>query len=102
MKIFQIVQKDMAAMGFIPNQQQNHDRGLNTGQIIGVFAFIIDAVSFVVYFFYKANSIEEYMDLTFALTAIVGVFIGFINFILKNDDFFNLIEFVTKVLEESE
>lgn len=91
-KIFQTIQKNMAAMGFKPNQQQNHHRQVNSGQIVWVIKCFLDISILAVYVFCKANRIEEYMDSVFSLTVVAGVTVAFVSIILHNDKLFNMID----------
>lgn len=98
MKIFQTIQRNMAAMGFTPNQPQNNYRQLKFGQIIIVGVCSIDAIKMGVYIFCEADGIEEYMYSIFSLTVVAGITISFISFIFKNDKLFNVIEIIAKEL----
>lgn len=101
MKLFQTVQKNMAAMGFFPNQQQNGRRKLTFGQILSVFLYSINVISFCIYISCVANTIEEYIDSIFSSTVIVGIEIAFISIIFKNDKLFRTIENAEKEANDS-
>lgn len=103
MKIAQTILKNMAAMGFTPNQQQqNNGRKLSFFQIIVVIILFIGIGTLFIFSFYEANNIEEYMDVIFELSAEVELFIIFLSFILKNDDVLNVIERTAKEITDSE
>lgn len=102
MKIFQAVRKNMATMGFVPNQQQNNNGKCSEKQLWGILFLLLTTSLIGVYFFHMANSTEEYMSLLFVLIATVGITLALTSLILKNDKIFNTIEMGEKVLIESE
>lgn len=102
MKIFQTVQKNLAALGLAPNRQQNNNWHLTAGQIGSVVICSVDVIKLGVYIFCEASSIEEYMDLIFSLTFVAGVTLTYTSMIFKNDKVFITIELCAKELNDSE
>ena len=93
MKVFQIIQKNFATMGFIPKEQQNRNRRLlKCIQIVYVIKYSIDTIFVGTYIFLEAESIDEYMESIFILAALVAVFCCFLSIIFKNDLLFDTIE----------
>lgn len=97
MKIFQTIEKNFALIGFIPNDRQKL-KPIHIG-IVAVFA--VNVILLFLYIFLTANSIEEYMDVTFSLTIAIGGLIAFIRLISEKDKAFNTIELCDKELNES-
>lgn len=92
LKILQTCQKHLSAMGFIPNQQQNNHRQLNSVHIFTVAVYSINIICMSSYIFFVANDIDEYMDSILALTAVVCITIALISLIPINDQLFINIE----------
>lgn len=100
-KLFQTIQKNLATMGFIPNQQQIRNLKSTSVQIIWVTSSSINSVFLCVYIACVASSMEEYTDSIFSLTVIVGIEIAFISIIHKNDQLFNTIELCVMEMQNS-
>lgn len=92
MKYYQILYKNLAAIGFIPIQQQNTHWPLNVQQIFCIFKYSTDVIFIGVYVFCKADGIDQYMVTTFALTVLVGIALSFLSMIFKNEKLFDMIE----------
>lgn len=92
MKLFVTIQKNLAAMGFTPNMQQNNQLQLSPGQVFYIIKYATDLIVITLYVFREAERVGEYIDTIFSLTVQGGVFIGFVSIILKNDKLFNIIE----------
>lgn len=92
MKFFQILYKNLAAIGFTPNQQQNDRLQLNLRQIFTIFKYFTDVIVVGVYVFSKAERSEEYIVPIFSLTVIAGITVSFLSIILKNEKLFRLIK----------
>lgn len=104
MKILQIIQKNMAVMGFVPNQQQKNNKKSSEKlkQTAGIYVSVLNTSLIGVYFFHVANSREEYMYSIFALICAVGFFLSHISVIFNNDKIFNTIDMGENVIFESE
>lgn len=103
MKIFQTLLKNIATIGFTPNQQrQTKYRKVSRSQIIMITIFCINIGTLCVFFFYEANGIEQYMDVIYEFTVTFGIFIAFLSIIFKVDDIFNILELTEKEIAESE
>lgn len=98
MKLYETIQKNMAAMGFTPNQQQNSQRQLSSGQIFCIFKCSMDLTATTVYIFRNVERIDECIDAISSLTVIGGVLIAFVSIILKNDKLFKIMELSTEEL----
>lgn len=98
MEIFGTIQKNFATMGFTPNQQQNHQWPLSSGQFFYIFTFSMDLITFTVYIFREAERIDEYINSAFSLAVEGGVLIAFVSIIFKNDKLFKIIEISTEEL----
>lgn len=92
MKFFQTIRKNLASMGFTPNEQQSNHRQLSAGQIFCIAKCSIDVVVQGVYIFREAEHIEDYMESICLVTVVGGVLIAYISIILKNDKLFNMFE----------
>lgn len=92
MKIFQVVQKNLAVLGFIPNQRQHNHWHWNWRAIFGVVKCTADTITIGVYVFTRAESIEEYMDSVFVLTVLISITMSYISIIFRNDILFKMIE----------
>lgn len=101
MKVLQTARKNLAKMGFSPNQQQNTNRIVGRRQIIGICISTISTSLVGVYFLHVANSTEEYMYSFFSLTAGVGITVSYISISVKNDKIFDTIGFGERVMIES-
>lgn len=102
MKILQKVQKDLALVGFHPNQQQNSKKTFGKLQTIEIFLATLCTIQIGVYFLYVANSTEEYMYSFFALIAGVSLTLTFICLAVKNDKIFNTTDMFEQIINESE
>lgn len=102
MKIFQIIQKNFALIGFVPNQQQNTNGKISKIQAFGIFSAIFFTILVGVYFFYGAQGTEEYMYTIFLLIVFFGMAICHISLVIKNDKIFSTIDFCENMLNESE
>lgn len=98
MIIFQTIRKNMAAMGFTPNQQQNSHRKFSFRQTVCTVKYSIDILLIGVYVFCEADRTDEYMESIFAFTAGIAITIAFISIIWKNDQLFNLLELSSQEL----
>lgn len=94
MKFLQTIRKNMVAMGFAPNQQQNSHRRFSSRQIFFTAKYFIDIIVIGVYIFCEADRNEEYMESVFSLTAVVGATIVFISVTAHNDKLFDILELV--------
>lgn len=97
LKIFQTIQKKLAAMGFSPNQQLSGIWYLSFNQII----CSIDAITIGAYIFCNANVIEDYTFVIFSFISVVGITISFISIVIKNDEIYITIKLCEKVLTGS-
>lgn len=95
MKCFQSLQKNIGTMGLTPCQQQNSHPQWNPRQIFCSVKYLIDTMAMAAYILIEADSIEEYMESIFSLTAVVGIEVAYISFIFKNDKLFNVFELVS-------
>lgn len=102
MKFFQTIQKDMAAMGFVPNRLQNKNRKFSDKRLWGISFAVFGSSLIGIYIFHQASSREEYMYSVFTLITTVGIILGNISLIFKNDKFFEAIETGEMLLVESE
>lgn len=93
-EMFQTVRKKFAAIGFTPNQRQNNCWQFTVDQVIGVGKLFMDAVLTGIYLYREANHIIEYIDCGFLLTLVVGATIVYINFVVKNNKMFNMLELI--------
>lgn len=101
MKIYQILQRNLAVMGFTPIQQQNNNWKISYGQIIDIVLYSIEAIFIGRYTFYEASGIEDYMKSIFLFAVLFAITIAYISIIFKNDKIFNTIEFFEQELNHS-
>lgn len=102
MKIHQTFQKNIATMGFVPNQQQNNNKIFRAKELWGLFFSVLNTTLPGLYFFRVANSREEYMYSLFALICAFSIALCHTSLIFKNDAIFDAIEMCENVLIESE
>lgn len=92
MKFAQTIGKNMAAMGFAPNQQQNNQWQFSSRQISCTLIYFTNIITCSAYIFYKANETEEYMESIYLFAAVAGITIAFISMCLNNDKLFDILE----------
>lgn len=102
LKIFQTLQKNIAAIGFAANmQKQTKYRKISRYQSIMITILSMDLSTLCVFFYHEANGIEKYMDVIYQFTAGSGIFISFVSIIFRNDDIFNMLEHTQNELNDS-
>lgn len=101
MKVLQIVQENLGAMGFFPNVQQNNRCQFNRKQKISTFQFFYAIAAIALFVIYEARTIEEYMHSILTLIIILGITASYISIIFKNDQIFFGIDFCEKQLNGS-
>lgn len=103
MKLFQTLQKNMATMGFNPNQQGNDSyRKLSIAQFFAIGIFLVDIGTVCVYILHEAKGIVEYMDAIFELIVSVTILVAFVSLTFKNNDIFDVLERTEKELTDRE
>lgn len=101
MKIHKTTKKNLATMGFTPNQQQNDHRKINSRQILFVVVSTINFILQIFYICFLAYGIEERMDAIFSLTVIGAITIAYISMMFKIDKIFIDIQSFEKEINES-
>lgn len=96
MNFFRTVVKNMSALGFVPNQQQNSSRELSLRQITVAIIYFINIALIGLGIFSENYTTKEYIYAIFALISFIAITIIFISFTLKNDEIFNTIECIAK------
>lgn len=102
MKLFQITQKNLAALSFIPNQDDNHHHHFNKHHVGVICASILIISSEFVYLFHVADSVEDYMHSFYMITISIGFSISYTASIFKTTELYNFIEYIQTVINESE
>lgn len=98
-KIFQNLQKDLAAVGIISNKQRNiHWRSTFCQVVIG----FVEVIKLGVYIFCEASTADEYIDSIFPFIVLFGITICSMNTISSNDQIFATIEFCAKQMSHRE
>lgn len=92
MKMFQTVKQHMAMMGFVPHQQQNTGRLLSFRQILCIMQFSLQMIGSTMVLLDGTDTPEDYVQMIFALTAVIGVTISFLSISFNNDKLFFAIE----------
>lgn len=100
-EVYQKIQKNLASMGFTPNQQRCNNLKWNSVQIINVAVYSMNIILFGLYVIFEAKGIEDYMVSIFALTVATGIMICYISIIFKSDKLFTTIELLGKELTDS-
>lgn len=102
MKIDQTIRKNLGAMGFAPNrQQQTKYPKISRYQGITIALIFMELSKISVSFFHEASDVKEYMDATFVFIVAFGIFFSYISIIFRNDDLFNVIELAEKEIIDS-
>lgn len=102
MKLFETIQKNMAAMGFTQNPHQtNFYQNLTTQHVCVITLILIDVFLHGVPFFYVVNDIDEYIDLIFELTVEIGILVVYFSIIFKYDDLCDVVERCATEMTES-
>lgn len=101
MKILQTVQKELAFVGFAPNQQQNTNRTFSKIQFWGIITSLTSTSFVVVYIFHVANRTEDYMYSIFSLTASIGITVSEISMTYANDKIYNMINLCEELIAEA-
>lgn len=102
MKIFLIVLKKLALIGFVPNQQKNNHRIFSTHQAVYIFLHVWCTSQVAMYVFHVASGIEDYMNSVFTLTVATAITIIHANLAYTNDKIFDTIDTEETILNESE
>lgn len=102
MKILQIIQTNLVAMGFTPHKQQNNGWKLSSFQITSITMYCIDICLHSTFLFRVATNVDEYMDVVFQITLEAANLSSLLSFIFKNDYLFNVIERGETEINESE
>lgn len=92
MKSLETIRKNMAAMGFVPTQQQNNHREFSSRQFFCTAKLSIDVIGIAAYMFFEADRTEDFVEPIFAITALGGITIVFVSLVFKNDKLFDTFE----------
>lgn len=101
MKIFQTIQKNLALIGFVPNQQQNTHRTVSKIQAFGIGSAAFFTCLICINFIFVAKSTEEYMYSVFALIGATGMTTTHISLVVKNDKIFKAVNLCETLLNDS-
>lgn len=97
MKSFQIAKKNFEALGISSNQSRFNGKLAKTCLI-----YSLCSISSAAFLFFEAECFIEYTSNIYVTTALTGISTYFIFWILKLQNFFNLIDNLEKFFEESE
>ena len=98
MKLFLTTQRNLAALGFIPNQ--NHL--LNKQHICGILIGVSTTISQFLYIFREADTTEDYMASIFTVTAVIAITLNHMTIVFKTTELYDFIENIQAVTNESE
>lgn len=101
MEIFQIIQNNFKLLGLKPSQSsQKHP--LNTNILASITWCVFSTASYVLWFFYTANSFDDYMDAAlFAFESLLCT-AGLLVLIWKMQQWFKFIKNLEIILNKSE
>lgn len=102
MKVFQFNRKSIALSGFGPDQQKNNNCLFNLNQLGYTMMFVIALNSVGTYVYLEASDIALYMDSFFILAVGFWICVCHVSLILKNDELFDAIDDVEKLVNKSE
>lgn len=96
MKLFEIVQRNLALMGYSPNQRPFTKKQIQIG-VTKALCISLHGINLI----YVANTPKEYMQSIFDTSVTVLVFISFISTILKMNIIFILIDKLQALVNDS-
>lgn len=92
LQICQLVQRELATMGFTPKQQATNHGQWSSGQMAYNIRYASNIILCGAYVLVEANSLGEYMVSIFELIWIIATLICFVSISFKNDKLFEIIE----------
>lgn len=98
MRFFQMVQKMLAKLGFIPNHNQNY---FNKHHAKNMAVAVLTVVSQVVYIRKEAATIDRYMHAYFMGTAIIAIAISYVGTIFKTSELYDFVRNLEKLTNRS-
>lgn len=101
MKCFKSIQKNISALGLVPNPQPNNQPLWNSRQILCTAIHIADTIGMTSYIVFEAEEIDEYMEAIYSLTAVISMEVAYFGFVYKNDKLFNFFEIFSKEITTS-
>lgn len=102
MKILHSVQKNLALMGFCPNQQQNSRGIFNKRKTRWICSFALITSLISVYFVHVADSREAYMSSLFTLLIAATTTASLFTVFNKNNQIFHTIDLLENLMNERE
>lgn len=96
MKLFQLLQKNFEFLGFSQNLHPFNQR-----QLILYFEGVLILVSFVLFMFFIANSVKEFMNSFYLITAAIITIISFTSTVLKAPILFHFFDFIEQSVNSS-
>ena len=98
MKLFQNIQKTLALLGINSNQQNR----FNVKSMISHSVYGLGLISSAVFFFFKANTFEEYSNNAYITTSFAVCAACFTIFVFKTKTLMELIDDWEEFFEKSE
>lgn len=99
MQIFQMVQKMLAKLGFIPNHDHHY---FNKHHVQNIAIAVLTIVSQLVYICTEAATVDRYMHAYFMGTAIIAIGISYVRTIFKTSDLYDFIDNFENLTNQSE
>lgn len=97
MKIFQLLQKNIAHLGLAADQIPFNKRSL-----LIIFIFCSGIILNCVYFFHRAKTFQEYAESVFVVTAIIVVTLDFTFIVWRMRHFSNCVNEAEQIIDDSE
>lgn len=97
MKLFKLLQKNLEDLGFSRNHQPFNRRHL----LFYLEGFLIFA-SFIMFICFVANSVIEFMNSIYMISAGITTFVSFTSTILKAPTMFHFFDYIEQFVNSSE
>lgn len=97
MKLFQVIQKNLAMLGISSNQQ----RYCNQKSVMTLFVYSLAITLSMVFLFFKADTYLEYTLNIYVTSTAFGACVGFIALLFQKGKLFKLIDELEEFFNES-
>lgn len=96
MKLFQVIQNQMAIAGIRPSQRTTFNRQ----NLIVLLLIGLSVISMTEFLLFDANTFQQYAKSFFAWISVFATFVGFYLIIVKSTDFYKYIEHLERIIEK--
>ena len=101
MALLQIVQKNLALLGFIRNRYDYHYYPFNREHLKTMLIFAIGLIQLYTFAFHSAKVPREYMDSFYMITVLTAVFLSYAIVVWNMIKLFNFIDGCDEVINKS-